>query len=320
MFIGSHTVSHSVMSKLSFKEQEKEIINSFELLNNITKGLQIKTFCYPYGGFHTFTNETENILINQTTLYFDHDSNSIIKNNTSWAGSEFDGNFLNTYDIISTFSGNTINTAVTVKGISIKYLGTFSSESGKKISFYSVNNGKINWGANTKKDYDIIFATDDDLNQLSGDPNKDIKISIIPITQTQKIQNIKTISQYLKSIGITREGAIGLIGNILGESGADPKAAEKNREIGGLGGIGIVQWTASRRRNLEKAANNNNDKILDLNFQLEYLGKELQESYSKVFNNLKTSKSIEDSFHICSSFFCKHSREYFNTIIQGGFS
>ena len=241
------------------------------------------------------TVKSENILINQTTLYFDHDSNSIIKNNTRWAGSEFDGNFLNTYDIISTFSGNTINTAVTVKGISIKYLGTFSSESGKKVSFYSVNNGKINWGANTKKDYDIIFATDDDLNQLSGDPNKDIKISIIPITQTQKIQNIKTISQYLKSIGITREGAIGLIGNILGESGADPKAAEKNREIGGLGGIGIVQWTASRRRNLEKAANNNNDKILDLNFQLEYLGKELQESYSKVFNNLKTSKSIEDS-------------------------
>jgi hypothetical protein len=241
------------------------------------------------------TVKSENILINQTTLYFDHDSNSIIKNNTRWAGSEFDGNFLNTYDIISTFSGNTINTAVTVKGISIKYLGTFSSESGKRVSFYSVNNGKINWGVNTKKDYDIIFATDDDLNQLSGDPNKDIKISIIPITQTQKIQNIKTISQYLKSIGITREGAIGLIGNILGESGADPKAAEKNREIGGLGGIGIVQWTASRRRNLEKAANNNNDKILDLNFQLEYLGKELQESYSKVFNNLKTSKSIEDS-------------------------
>jgi peptidoglycan/xylan/chitin deacetylase (PgdA/CDA1 family) len=80
MFIGSHTVSHSVMSKLSFKEQEKEIINSFELLNNITKGLQIKTFCYPYGGFHTFTNETENILINQDCLFsFNVEHRDIIK-------------------------------------------------------------------------------------------------------------------------------------------------------------------------------------------------------------------------------------------------
>ena len=137
------------------------------------------------------TFKSENILINQATLYFDHDTNSIIKNNTPWSGSEFDGNFLNTYDIISTFSGNTINTVVTVKGISIKYLGTFSPESGKKVSFYSVNNGKINWGANTKKDYDIVAATTDDLNQLFSDPNKNI------INGAQRyvfLNNMKTIA------------------------------------------------------------------------------------------------------------------------------
>ena len=126
-------------------------------------------------------------------------------------------------------------------------------------------------------------------------PATNPSLSNIPITGKQKIQNIKTIAQYLKSIGITREGAIGLIGNILGESQADPQAAEKNRSIGGQGGIGIVQWTASRRRNLEKAAGNDNNKIIDINFQLEYLEKELQQSYSTVLNKLKTSKSIEDS-------------------------
>jgi hypothetical protein len=121
------------------------------------------------------------------------------------------------------------------------------------------------------------------------------ELANVPITGKQQIQNIKTIAQYLKSIGITREGAIGLIGNILGESQANPQAAERSPKIGGRGGIGIVQWTASRRRNLEKAAGNDNNKIIDINFQLEYLEKELQQSYSTVLNKLKTSKSIEDS-------------------------
>lgn len=115
------------------------------------------------------------------------------------------------------------------------------------------------------------------------------------ISDEQKIQNIKIIAKYLKSIGITREGAIGFIGNILGESQANPGAAEKSSAIGGKGGIGIVQWTASRRRELEAAADNNIDKLLDLNFQLDYLGKELQQSYPGIFNKLKTSKSIEES-------------------------
>lgn len=62
MLIGSHTVNHKVMSKLSSEEQEFEIEKSFSFLETITKGLKCKTFCYPYGGFHTFTNETEKIL------------------------------------------------------------------------------------------------------------------------------------------------------------------------------------------------------------------------------------------------------------------
>lgn len=69
MLIGSHTVSHSVMSKLNFQEQEKEIINSFDVLNSITLGLSTKTFCYPYGGFHSFTNDTELILKNENCLF-----------------------------------------------------------------------------------------------------------------------------------------------------------------------------------------------------------------------------------------------------------
>ena len=62
MIIGSHTVNHNVMSRLTVDEQKKEIEESFMFLSDLLGTQRIKTFCYPYGGFHSFTNETESIL------------------------------------------------------------------------------------------------------------------------------------------------------------------------------------------------------------------------------------------------------------------
>jgi peptidoglycan/xylan/chitin deacetylase (PgdA/CDA1 family) len=59
MVVGSHTVSHRVMSKLSPEEQKREIALSFGFLHDLVGNFDMKTFCYPYGGFHTFTEETE---------------------------------------------------------------------------------------------------------------------------------------------------------------------------------------------------------------------------------------------------------------------
>ncbi len=69
MIVGSHTVSHPVMSKLSLDEQKYQIENSFNFLERSTGGLHLKTFCYPYGGFHTFTKETVNILEKNDCLF-----------------------------------------------------------------------------------------------------------------------------------------------------------------------------------------------------------------------------------------------------------
>lgn len=55
--IGSHTVSHPVMSKLSKIEQNEEIEHSFSFLGSNLR-LDLKTYCHPYGGFHTFNEET----------------------------------------------------------------------------------------------------------------------------------------------------------------------------------------------------------------------------------------------------------------------
>jgi hypothetical protein len=61
MVIGSHTVSHPVLSRLTVEQQSEEIQRSFKWLDD-TLQLPVKTFCYPYGGSHSFTNETERIL------------------------------------------------------------------------------------------------------------------------------------------------------------------------------------------------------------------------------------------------------------------
>ena len=61
MIIGSHTASHLVMSKLNFNEQKIEIQSSFEFLDSICR-LKHKTYCHPFGGFHSFDKQTLSIL------------------------------------------------------------------------------------------------------------------------------------------------------------------------------------------------------------------------------------------------------------------
>ena len=62
MLLGSHSVGHFVFSKLNEQEQMSEISLSFDFLEKTLGELYIRVFCYPYGGFHTFTNFTERYL------------------------------------------------------------------------------------------------------------------------------------------------------------------------------------------------------------------------------------------------------------------
>ena len=63
MIIGSHTINHPVMARLTEQEQNIEIQDSFKFLESITGKLSHRTFCYPYGGYHSFTETTEKLLI-----------------------------------------------------------------------------------------------------------------------------------------------------------------------------------------------------------------------------------------------------------------
>jgi peptidoglycan/xylan/chitin deacetylase (PgdA/CDA1 family) len=80
MVIGSHTINHPVMAKLPAEEQRKEIEESFHVIANIIGEYKIKTFCYPYGGFHSFNPDTERILDeNSCAFAFNVESRDITK-------------------------------------------------------------------------------------------------------------------------------------------------------------------------------------------------------------------------------------------------
>ena len=62
MLIGSHSVSHSVMSSLDLNLQDYEIYKSISWLDKLIGPIAFRSFAYPYGGDHTFSEDTEKIL------------------------------------------------------------------------------------------------------------------------------------------------------------------------------------------------------------------------------------------------------------------
>ena len=61
MIIGSHSESHTLLSRLTYKEQFKEIKNSKIFLEKIINK-NIDFFCYPYGGRISYNGNTLKIL------------------------------------------------------------------------------------------------------------------------------------------------------------------------------------------------------------------------------------------------------------------
>lgn len=68
MILGSHTHSHPVMSKLNFAEQESELVTSFNFIDEFNTPNE-RTYCHPYGGFHTFNNDTISLLNSLNVQY-----------------------------------------------------------------------------------------------------------------------------------------------------------------------------------------------------------------------------------------------------------
>ncbi len=105
---------------------------------------------------------------------------------------------------------------------------------------------------------------------------------------------------YFIEKGLSPEATAGLMGNLEAESGIDPQNTQNNAPapdgpeipidaIRGRFGYGIAQWTsAGRQDNLIAFARQTNRSTGDLGLQLDFLWKELSESYTGVLTVLQT--------------------------------
>lgn len=129
------------------------------------------------------------------------------------------------------------------------------------------------------------------------------------------------IWNYFRGKGLNDYGIAGVMGNLYSESGLNPKNLQNTyNNILGMSddkyttavdngtyenfirdsaGYGLAQWTYwSRKQGLLNLKNQRGCSIGDLELQLDYLYKELSESYSGVLYVLKNAMSILDSSNV----------------------
>ena len=130
--------------------------------------------------------------------------------------------------------------------------------------------------------------------------------------------NAEKIWNKLLDVGANAYGAAGTLGNLDPESGLNPQNLQDtgNRKLGmtdqeytsavdartylnfcrdGIG-YGVAQWTYwSRKQALLNFARKTGKSIGDLEMQLDFYIKEMQENYRAVWNILKTARSVEEA-------------------------
>ena len=130
-----------------------------------------------------------------------------------------------------------------------------------------------------------------------------------------------------RTLGMTHPGAIGLLGNLQGEtSDFDPKSLETlyqnrfhltddeyvQRADAGINvynnktfvydsaGFGIAQWTWwSRKKGLLDYAKSKGKSVGDLDIQIEYMVQEMQTNYTKTWKILTTTNDYREAVKIC---------------------
>ena len=127
--------------------------------------------------------------------------------------------------------------------------------------------------------------------------------------------NELVIHDYLRAKGLNEYGVAGLMGNLFAKSGLNPRNLQNSYEkslsmndnayvtavdngtytnfVYDKAGFGLAQWTYwSRKQNLLNFARAAGKSIGDLIMQLDFLWKELSESYPGVVSVLKSATSV----------------------------
>ncbi len=114
----------------------------------------------------------------------------------------------------------------------------------------------------------------------------------------------KFIWDYLLQVGYTESSAAGIMGNLMVESGLDPRRVQGRGwqtadevKVDGNTGYGLCQWTYdARQQGLADFAKSYNKKSSDLVVQLDYMMKEVQQGYASCLpSGLNACKTPEDA-------------------------
>lgn len=107
------------------------------------------------------------------------------------------------------------------------------------------------------------------------------------------------VTDLQNSLGLTREQAAGLVGNLGYESGGFKSLQEIAPRGGGRGGYGYAQWTGPRRRNFEAWAKEHNLDPRSHEANVGFLKHELQSpEYAPFLAQLRQARSIEEASHV----------------------
>jgi len=103
----------------------------------------------------------------------------------------------------------------------------------------------------------------------------------------------------MNGLGLTAEQAAGVVGNLMRESGVNPRINEGGA-VGlprGIGGYGIAQWTGSRQTDLVRFAGSGAN-AGNLNTQIAFLIKELQTSEARSLRILRTAQTADQAAYL----------------------
>jgi hypothetical protein len=113
---------------------------------------------------------------------------------------------------------------------------------------------------------------------------------------------IKYAMDFFTSRGFTNQAAAGIVGNLVAESGVNPKS----EQYGGGRGRGIAQWTVDQRwQTYLKFAKNRELNPLDLDAQLRFI---IHEMPSQMGESAKTIKTMTDANAAAKLFMDKYER------------
>jgi hypothetical protein len=119
------------------------------------------------------------------------------------------------------------------------------------------------------------------------------------------------VRNLIRDIGITETQAAGILGNIGWECGGFKHLVEQNPVMGGPGGLGWCQWTASRRTDFEgwlKAHGVNDYRNDDANYG--FLLSELRGSQAGSIRALRQTRDIESATSEFMNVFERPARQY----------